>query len=109
MCVHTCRKVPAVAQMTLENNTSQAQSEQPVRPLPLPSGGVPTCFLPPDHNVTVPSSPFPLPAKPISLLSLWSARTSQAGRGKHKEFAGRVNCSTHSKAELYTHLARNYM
>lgn len=46
------------------------------------------------------------PAKtkgPVSLLSLWSSRISQANSRKHQEFAGRVT-SVNNRAELYQHL-----
>ena len=79
-------------------------------PSPFPLEVCPTCCPPPDCNVKVYHSTLCLlmPAKPVSLLSLWSARVNRAANGKHREFAGRANCPANSKAELYTHLARNY-
>ncbi|KAF5888730.1 protein asunder [Clarias magur] len=40
---------------------------------------------------------------PVSLLSLWTSRITQANSRKHPEFAGRLN-SISNKAELYQHL-----
>uniref|UniRef100_A0A8C2FAC1 Integrator complex subunit 13 n=1 Tax=Cyprinus carpio TaxID=7962 RepID=A0A8C2FAC1_CYPCA len=40
---------------------------------------------------------------PVSLLTLWTNRITQANSRKHQEFAGRLS-SVNSKAELYQHL-----
>uniref|UniRef100_A0A8B9GY37 Integrator complex subunit 13 n=1 Tax=Astyanax mexicanus TaxID=7994 RepID=A0A8B9GY37_ASTMX len=40
---------------------------------------------------------------PVSLLSLWTSRITQANSRKHQEFAGRIS-SVNNKAELYQHL-----
>ncbi|XP_027034983.1 integrator complex subunit 13 isoform X3 [Tachysurus fulvidraco] len=40
---------------------------------------------------------------PVSLLSLWTSRITQANSRKHPEFSGRLN-SISNKAELYQHL-----
>ncbi|TRY65829.1 hypothetical protein DNTS_018005 [Danionella cerebrum] len=40
---------------------------------------------------------------PVSLLTLWTNRISQANSRKHQEFAGRLS-SVNNKAELYQHL-----
>ncbi|KAK3517407.1 hypothetical protein QTP70_009200 [Hemibagrus guttatus] len=40
---------------------------------------------------------------PVSLLSLWTSRITQANSRKHPEFSGRLN-SINNKAELYQHL-----
>lgn len=43
------------------------------------------------------------PSGPVSLLSLWTSRITQANSRKHPEFSGRLN-SINNKAELYQHL-----
>lgn len=42
-------------------------------------------------------------AGPVSLLTLWTNRITQANSRKHQEFAGRLS-SVNNKAELYQHL-----
>lgn len=53
--------------------------------------------------ISVTSTRVPFLSGPVSLLSLWTNRITQANSRKHQEFAGRLN-SVNNKAELYQHL-----